>query len=169
MHQWSCCNRGLTRKGERYNVYIGIGAEECFFKEFSFVAEVAIIHRRRCRIFVISSLGRFRQIWLKTRYLYFWRHTKKKSKNLAVFTTFFPHLWWFKTSNSTLFCDVEFWISLFDKILLSKKWVVLVSLAGNSDPMTFLLCTISRDCEPNKCEQWTQFFVIEDTLDTLEL
>ncbi len=51
MHQWSCCNRGLTRKGERYNVYIGIGADQCFFKEFSFVAEVAIIHRRDVEFF----------------------------------------------------------------------------------------------------------------------
>jgi hypothetical protein len=51
MHQWSCCYGGLTQKGESKNVYIGIGAGQCVLKEFPFVAKVAIIHTRRCRIF----------------------------------------------------------------------------------------------------------------------
>jgi len=52
----------------------------------------------------------------------------------------FSHFWCFKTSNIIRFVDFQF---LFSNKFFFKKKDGAGSLAGKSDPTTFLLCTIS--------------------------
>jgi hypothetical protein len=75
-----------------------------FFWEFLFVAKVAIIHRRMQKKW-LSSLGRFSQTWLKTKYeiqvfthpsIFLAKHLKPNTESWK-FSPFFHQFWRLKT------------------------------------------------------------------------
>jgi hypothetical protein len=101
-------------------------------KDFFDVAKVAIIHWK-VEEKLWSSLIRFGQIWLWISYeiQFVWPtfyicsyKLKTKYRNMAIFTIFPPHFWWWKPLKITSFLNFLFKIFLFGKELFVKKWLV---------------------------------------------
>jgi hypothetical protein len=113
---WCICGvfiiKGFTLKNEGANIYIYI-----YYvgdSHYSFL-EIFVCNKNK-----LSSLRRFSQIWLETKYevqifnhlLLFLTTNSKSNIRMVIFIKFFLHSWSFKTSNIYLWKEVVYLICL---------------------------------------------------------